>query len=448
MDNICFCSTSGNIITRENPLYDEVRKEWNHSIQKYPIAIVYCQNYKDVIDAILWSVCNKVPLRVRSHGHNYEGFSTGNNVLVIDVSNINEICIDSVKNIVKVGAGVNLSTFYNAITSEGYVFPGGTCPTVGVSGFCLGGGWGLSSRKFGLGCDNIVEIEMVNYKGELLIINEHNHPDLFWAMKGAGGGNFGVVVSISFKLPEKISYITQFELNYSNIDFCTQVEIFDIFQKWITTTSNDINVKVSIVNKVDCDIYANVIGICYNSLVETVQLLNPLLSICGVSINLKYVPFIDAVNDFFKIYPPYDYFQSVGKFVNRHLSKSEISSFLDIINKPRPQGSVVTDVAMYGLGGKVSDVSKYDTAFYYRDSYYILLYQTSFESNSYKDINNKWVLDNYSVLSDITCGSYVNFPYIGIVDYTHEYFGGNICMLKSVKRKYDPYNIFTFPQGI
>lgn len=448
MNSVYSCNLDNNIITRDNPIYDEIRQEWNKSIQKYPIAIIYCNNYKDVSNAILWSTCNKVPLRIRSHGHNYEGFSTGTNVLVIDISNINDICIDSVKNIVRVGAGVNLSTFYNTIADEGYVFPGGTCPTVGVSGFSLGGGWGLSSRKFGLGCDSIIEIEMINYKGELLVINENIYPDLFWAMKGAGGGNFGVVVSITFKLPDKVTYVTQFDINYSNIDFCNQVELFDIFQYWITKTSTDINVKISIIHKDNFNIYAKIIGICYKSVVDTVNLLTPFLDIYGATISLKYVTFKDAVNDIFTNYPSYDYFQSPGKFVNRYLYKYEISNFLSIINTPKPEGSLITEVAIYGLGGKVSAPSKYDTAFYYRDSYYILLYQTSFENNNYKSVNNDWILENYPLLSNISHGSYINFPYIGTPNYKTEYFGENTYKLECIKKKYDPYNIFKFPQSL
>ena len=80
--------------------------------------------------------------------------------------------------------------------AKGHPFPGGGCPTVGVAGLILGGGWGYSSRFLGLACDSLLEVEMIDYKGNKLILNENSNSDLFWACRGSGGGNFGVVVSL------------------------------------------------------------------------------------------------------------------------------------------------------------------------------------------------------------------------------------------------------------
>ena len=140
----CFYDFIGDIVTQEDKSYEVARLEWNRAINKYPLIIAYCECARDVQEAIRWSRKCRIPIRIRSGGHNYEGYSIGNCVLVIDVSRINRVEIDEERKLVKVGGGVKNRELYDTISTKGYPFPGGTCPTVGVSGYALGGGWGLS----------------------------------------------------------------------------------------------------------------------------------------------------------------------------------------------------------------------------------------------------------------------------------------------------------------
>ena len=107
---------------------------------------------------------------------------------MIDVSKINSICIDEDRGYVKLGGGVRNREIYEALGNKGYPFPGGGCPTVGVSVLILGGGWGYSTRLFGLSCDTLIELELVNYNGEILTVNEKENEAFFWACRGGGGG--------------------------------------------------------------------------------------------------------------------------------------------------------------------------------------------------------------------------------------------------------------------
>jgi len=163
---------TGKVITRKNPFYNEARQEWNRAIQRFPLAIVYCYNKKDVANAVIWARQRCVPIRIRSGGHNYEGYSTGNEVLVIDISNLNTLEISDTYLIVD--GGVNNNQLYDFVSSQGYPFPGGTCPTVGLSGLVSGGGWGLSCRLMGLGCDSLTELELIFI---ILIQIEKSRPD-------------------------------------------------------------------------------------------------------------------------------------------------------------------------------------------------------------------------------------------------------------------------------
>lgn len=444
-----FCNLTGEVITPNDIEYNRLRQEWNRAIQRYPIAIIYCYNSCDVSNAIIWARHNRIPIRIRSGGHNYQGFSTGDAVLVIDISNLNYFKIDKDMNYIKVGGGINNKKLYSELTSRGYPFPGGTCPTVGVSGFVTGGGWGLSSRKFGLGCDSLLEIEMINYKGKSIKANNFENKDLFWAIKGSGGGNYGVIVSMTFSLTkQKVNNVSLFTLYYPNASLATQFDFFNTWQHWIINANENINIRTGIYNSDSDGIYVYALGLSYLNKDDTSENLKPFLNIPGCIFNIEYIPLQDAINKIQGTYPPYEYFKSASRFAYKCYDSNTIYELLKIINNDRPTGSYLTAINMYGLGGKVSDVSSDATAFYYRNANYILYIQTIFENNDYLNINTKWINSHYPYLSSLTCGNYINFPYYPLKNYEYKYYGNNVFKINEIKEKYDPYCIFTFPQGV
>lgn len=448
MEELYFLNLEGDIITPNDKKYEEARQEWNRAIQKYPVAIIYCETNQDVSKAILWASSREVPIRIRSGGHNYEGYSIGNGLVVIDISRMNSIDVNYEKSIIKIQGGVKNKELYDKISPKGYPFPGGTCPTVGVSGYALGGGWGYSARKFGLGCDNLIEVEMIDYKGKLLRANYYENPDLFWALRGAGGQNFGVVVSMSFNLPQKVDYVTYIELYYPKIDKKNQVKFFDTWQNWIASVDNDINLSGGIYNSEQYGIYAYLRGLSYKNLEDTKLLLEPFYDIYGLDDNLEQLTFYEAITKIQSSYPKYEYFKSSGRFTNYKYTISNIENILEIINQPRPKGSYLTQVGLYGIGGKISDIPKNYTAFFYRNANYILSMQTVFENNTYREINNRWFDYNFRTIYGLTKGSYVNFPYNKLECPGYSYYGDNVYRLRCIKQKYDPHNVFSYPQGL
>lgn len=436
------------IITPIDVYYNQARLVWNRAINRYPKEIVYCTSIEDVQEAVVYSVKKNLEIRVRGGGHNYQGFSIGNGVSVIDISNLNSIKIDYEKNTFTVQSGIQLGQLYTFLGGIGYPFPGGSCPTVCISGLALGGGWGYSSRKYGLTCDSLLELKLVNYEGELITANKYTNSDLFWACKGGGGGNFGVVVSMTFKLPLKVEKVTEFEFNISNPSKYTQIEFLDIWQYFITNAVPEINMRGSISNSADNEININCRGLLYGTPDELYILLEPFRKIKGFKLTYDYISFLQAVLLLGSIYPQYQYFESYGRFVKQYYDYCTLQNLVEIINQPRPSGSEEINLNLYGLGGKISEVGKFDTAFYYRDSFYILLIETRFKNNCYKEINKDWIKYNIDDIYCITEGSYINFPYYPIKNYMCEYYGENKYRLEEVKYKYDPYNIFNFKQSI
>lgn len=128
-------------------------------------------------------------------------------------------------------------------------------------------------------------------------------------------------------------------------------------------------------------------------------------------------------------------------------SKNELLNLAGLINS-RPNGSIFTGITFYGLGGAVKDVGKKETAFYYRESNYIIGLQSVWEKEIYAEVNREWVNNKLCYIKKITNGFYVNFPYNLLVNYEFCYYGENAYRLSKIKEKYDPLNIFNFPQSI
>ena len=447
--NINFSKLTGEIITKENLLYKSSILSWNRAIERFPIAIIYCLNKDDIINAINFVRENNLNFRIRSGCHHYEGFSTGDDLIVIDVSKMNDIFLDENKNTATIGAGVRNKELYNAICSKGYSFPGGGCPTVGAVGFTLGGGWGYSARYLGLGCDSLLEAEIVNYNGEVLIASEKENSDLFWALRGAGAGNFGVVTKLTFKLSHKIKNATLVHIDYPNISLDEKTKIFLIWQKYFKNIDIRFNCKLSIYNSLEKGSGIHITGIFYGALENAKETLRPFLNVNkNVESEFIYKSLLEINNDIQDAHPDYESYKSTGRFITRDYTEKEIKSLLSILNK-RPNGSIYTAISLYGLGGNVKSIPKYATSFYYRQAFGILGLQSVWEEKEFADINKKWIVDKFrNYTKTITNGSFVAFPIKELENYNREYYGENLSKLKEVKKKYDPINLFEFEQSL
>jgi FAD/FMN-containing dehydrogenase len=163
-----------------------------------PAAIAYCASPTDVQTCLAFARRFGIALAPRSGGHSYAGYSTTSG-LVVDITRMNAVSVNASTGVATVGAGARLIDVYAALAQHGLVLPAGSCATVGIAGLTMGGGIGVLGRKFGLTCDNLQAAQVVVADGRLLTCNANHEPDLFWALRGGGGGNFGVVTSFTFQ---------------------------------------------------------------------------------------------------------------------------------------------------------------------------------------------------------------------------------------------------------
>jgi FAD/FMN-containing dehydrogenase len=209
----------------------------NLRTQLAPALRAVCKTEHAVAVMTDWVRSNNLSFAVRCGGHSYEGFSQSKEV-VIDLRGLQDISVDTGAGLVTVGAGVPLYEVYQKLANRGYAFPAGSCPTVGIAGHALGGGYGLLARSHGLTCDNLEQVTVINFEGRTLQPTATSEPDLFWACRGGGGGSFGIATQFVlriFSLANVLVFGVSWKLRQSHA-----ARIFNAWQTWAPSAPNSI----------------------------------------------------------------------------------------------------------------------------------------------------------------------------------------------------------------
>lgn len=194
-------SLAGEVIEPGGPDYDEARKVFNGMIDKQPAVIARCANTDDVVAAVKFARDNDLVVAVRSGGHSVGGMSICDDGILIDLAGMKQVDVDPDAKTARAGGGVLWGEYDKATQEHGLHTPGGRVTTTGVGGFTTGGGYGWTSSKHGLTCDNLISAEVVTADGRVVTASEDENADLFWGIRG-GGCNFGVVTSFEYRLHE------------------------------------------------------------------------------------------------------------------------------------------------------------------------------------------------------------------------------------------------------
>ncbi|MHB8926567.1 MAG: FAD-binding oxidoreductase [Bacillota bacterium] len=457
---------TGLVIDRFSPLYDEARLDYNTGLPPAsPKYIVYCHGAHDVQNDILWSRGHGVPLRARSGRHSYENYSVLDGGVVIDVSKMNQIVLYRSTGLATIGAGAQLLPIYQTLWNDAKVtIPGGSCPTVGIAGLTLGGGFGLISRLHGLTCDALQSLTMVNANGELVQASATENEDLFWASCGGGGGNFGIVTSFTFKTVP-VDKVTVFVIHWNWSDLKA---VFKAFQVWANPEGLDRRV-VPLVNLTsETAGQVAVVGEFVGPLNEMLALLQPLLQTAPppISLSLKYEDYIDAVYFFAGVAPPSSVvvpltgLQLPHPFSNedhekfKNTSAYQFDLFPDeaidtMIYWLSHTAGAANLVAFDVYGGAISDRSNHETAFPHRRGVRASLqYQAYWDHDEEAPANIRWVEGFRRAMLPWAHDGYVNYIDRDVLNWPDAYYAENLRRLLRVKREYDPGDVFNFPQGL
>ena len=190
---------AGSVVGPGDPSYETARRVWNHTIDKWPALVVRAASTDDVARTVRFARSEGRPIAVRGGGHSVAGFSTCDDGIVLDLSQLNDVALDAQSQRTFAGGGTRWKDFDAATQQHGLATTGGLVSSTGIGGLTLGGGFGHLVRKYGLTCDNLLSAEVVTADGTVVHASESQNPELFWALRG-GGGNFGVVTRFELDL--------------------------------------------------------------------------------------------------------------------------------------------------------------------------------------------------------------------------------------------------------
>jgi FAD/FMN-containing dehydrogenase len=431
---------TGRVIWPQDPDYDAARQTFNARFSRFPEAVVVCDNTDDVQNAVRWARQEGFSLRARSGGHSYEGFSVVDGGLVIDVGGLNEVVADASRGEAVVGAGVRMLDCYRGLWDHGVTIPAATCPGVGIAGLTLGGGIGFLSRQYGLTCDNLLAVELVDADGDVLRASESEHADLFWALRGGGGGNFGIATAFTFRV-HPIGDVAVCTVTWPWDD---AVEVLDAWQRWAPFADERLCVALAIAHPSAGTISAT--GLFTGSAVELPPLLEPLLRAGTPGAPLiQSLPFLTAAEQFAG--PPIASvrFKNASSLAYEPLPAEAIATLVEHL-RAAPFASDL--VGFFPLGGAIATVDPAATAFVHRRALFDLQYQAYWWDDTAAQASLTWVRDLRAAMAPYTTGAYVNYVDADVTDWATAYYGTNLARLERAKAEYDPDDVFDGPQSI
>ncbi|WP_225847990.1 FAD-binding oxidoreductase [Streptomyces sp. HPF1205] len=421
-----------------------------------PAAIAYVTSTSDIRTCLDFARRTGTPPAIRSGGHSYAGYSSGDGRLIIDVSRLNSIRLDGTT--ATIGAGAKLIDVYNTLGQRGRTVPGGSCPSVAISGLTLGGGHGVVSRSMGLTCDSLTGATLVTADGRVREVSASSDPDTFWALRGGGNGQFGVVTSLTFATHPVPSVVT----GYLTWPWSRAAEVVRAWQHWGPDQPDAIWSALHL----DCaaggppSVAVPMMSTgSHAGLAAAVATLTAAVGSPARSVTLRDHSYVNAMFAYAgcanlsaaqcHLAPAghlgRETYTARSDFVSAELPSAGVDALLAHTERlSRLSGSGAGSIALTALGGAVNRPSPTATAFPHRRSRVLVQYIASDHLST-----GSWLTDTHAAMRRwASGGAYANYADPTLGSWRTAYYGPNADRLTAVKHRLDPSRLFDFPQAL
>ena len=442
-------SLRGEVLEPADPGYHEARKLYNAMIDKKPALIARAADVADVITCVNYARDHGILLAIRGGGHNGPGLGSCNDGLVIDLSRMRGVRVNPSARTVQVAGGAVWGDVDHATHPFGQAVPAGIISTTGVGGLTLGGGIGHLSRKYGLTIDNLLEVDAVLADGSFVTANAEQHPDLFWAVRGGGGGNLGFATRWwlhTVPAENVIAFVANWWSNKNKQDIFKRLvraleaapeQMGAQMSVYVTALNSPLPNRISLIGQFrgPLDKFRAIVG---SALADAEQ---------KIVLELPYW----KAQELFEIEAEPNRYQETSLFADK-LSDGLIEEAFSLLQS-FPSTVARARLTFFLTGGHVNKTKPDATAFVHRSSQWLINpVVDDWPRGGNVDDDLKWqreVLNRFAEILGST-SSYQNFPDPELADHAEAYWGANLSHLSKVKAAFDPDSVFTPPrnQGI
>ncbi len=441
----------GEVILPDSPGYDEARTIWNAMIDKRPAVIARCSGVADVVTAVNFAREAGMVTAVRGGGHNIAGHALCDDGLVIDLSRLKAVRVDSFARRAFVGPGATLADVDRETQAFGLATPLGINSTTGISGLTLGGGFGWLTTQYGMTVDNLVSARVVTADGRTLRANAEENSDLFWALRG-GGGNFGIVTEFEFQLhpvgPDILAGLIVFP-------FTEAKTVLQKLRDFVTSSPPNLNVwtvlrKAPPLPFLPGEVHGReiiVLAIFYSGNPEEgKKLIAPLRTFGNpVGEHIGVQPYTTWQQAFDPLLTP----GARNYWKSHNFSELPDEVFDVVLDYAGRLPSPHCEIFIGRLGGAAAHVPPDAMAYGNRDANFVMNVHGRWETPEEDAACIGWARDFFHASAKYaTGGVYVNFMTNDGVDRISSAYGSNYTRLAQIKAKYDPSNFFSINQNI
>ncbi len=440
---------SGELVGASDAGYDQARAVFNAMIDRHPELIAQCTSVSDVQQVLAYGRAADAPIVVRGGGHSAPGFGTADGAIVIDLSPMQWIEVDSDRRTARVQGGATWGTVDTATHAHGLATPAGIIASTGVGGLTLGGGHGYLSRKYGLTIDNLIEAEVVLADGRVVTASESTHPDLFWALRG-GGGNFGIVTSFTYRLHPVRNVIcgpTAWPVSETK-------NVLSWYRDFLPAQDDDLYGFFAVMTVPPADSFPEAFHMHKACAVVWCYLGNPDDAEEALAPVRAMEPAFDGIGEaaypalqssFDQLYPPGlqsywrgDFFGTIpDAAVDAHAHFAE------------QMPTMLSTMHLYPVDGAVNRVPGDATAWAYRDVTYSQVILGADPEPANAEAVKKWAIDYSDATHPHSAGGgYVNFMMDEGQERVQATYRDNYARLARIKAEYDPANVFHVNQNI